>query len=133
MADHHEILTVKELCDLLRVHPATVYKMARKGKIPGFRVGTEWRFRKDAILRWMAEKSMQSRQVRKVIETGVSFRSAQKRVFRKEGLVARPMIVPIADSTLIASRVLCDLAMRLCIFGLQRTGAENPPPGLTIE
>ena len=42
MAGDQDILTVKELCDLLRVHPATVYKMARKGKIPGFRVGTEW-------------------------------------------------------------------------------------------
>jgi excisionase family DNA binding protein len=59
MADDRELLTVKEVGDLLQVHPGTLYKMAREGKIPGFRVGTEWRFRKDVIRRWMAEKSMQ--------------------------------------------------------------------------
>jgi excisionase family DNA binding protein len=72
MASDQEVLTVKEICDLLRVHPSTIYKLIRDDKIPSFQVGAEWRFRKDVILRWMAEKSMQSRQVRKVIEAGVN-------------------------------------------------------------
>jgi len=55
MATEHEILTVKEVSDLLRVHRTTVYKLLRDGKIPSFRVGTDWRFRKDRIERWMAE------------------------------------------------------------------------------
>jgi excisionase family DNA binding protein len=55
MADDQEVLTVKEVCDLLRVHPTTLYKLAKQGKIPSFRVGTDWRFRKDAVLRWMVE------------------------------------------------------------------------------
>ena len=54
----HEILTIKEICDLLQVHQSTIYKMVRQGKIPCFRVGSDWRFRKDLIERWMAEKSM---------------------------------------------------------------------------
>jgi excisionase family DNA binding protein len=54
MADD-DILTVKEIRDLLRVHPSTVYKLIRQGKIPSFRIGSEWRFRKDVILRLMAE------------------------------------------------------------------------------
>ena len=70
MADD-DILTVKEICDLLRLHPSTVYKLIRQDKIPRFRVGKEWRFRTDVIMRWMAEKSVQTRQVRKVIDTGV--------------------------------------------------------------
>jgi excisionase family DNA binding protein len=52
----HEILTVKELSSLLRVHPTTVYKLLREGRIPSFRVGTDWRFRKDRIERWIAEE-----------------------------------------------------------------------------
>ena len=72
MAEDQEVLTVKDVCDLLRVHPSTLYKMIKEGKVPTFRIGSKWRFRKDAILRWMAEKSMQSRQVRKVIEAGVN-------------------------------------------------------------
>ena len=68
----HEILTIKEICDLLQVHPSTIYKMVKQGKIPSFRVGADWRFRKDLIERWMAEKSTAARQVRKVIESGVN-------------------------------------------------------------
>ena len=72
MPSDDEILTVKELCDLLRLHPTTVYKLVRQGKIPRFRVGNEWRFRRDVIERWTVEQSMNAQQVRKAIETGVN-------------------------------------------------------------
>ena len=71
MARNQDILTVKELSDLLRLHPTTVYKLVRQGKIPSFRVGNEWRFRKDAIMRWLSEKSEGAGNVRKVVDTGV--------------------------------------------------------------
>jgi excisionase family DNA binding protein len=58
----HEVLTVKEICDLLQVHPSTVYKLVRQRKIPSFRIGSDWRFRRDVIMRWMAERSMDGRQ-----------------------------------------------------------------------
>jgi excisionase family DNA binding protein len=57
MESRNEILTIKEICDLLQVHPTTIYKLVRKGKIPSFRIGTDWRFRRDLIMRWMAEES----------------------------------------------------------------------------
>jgi excisionase family DNA binding protein len=66
------VLTTKEVCHLLRIHPSTLYKLTRQGKIPSFRVGTDWRFRTELIERWMAEKSMYARQVRKVIKSGVN-------------------------------------------------------------
>lgn len=31
----------------------TVYRMARKGVLPGFKIGGEWRFKKDLIDRWI--------------------------------------------------------------------------------
>ena len=71
MADD-DILTVKELCELLQVHQSTVYKLVRRGSIPGFRVGSDWRFRRDVIMRWMAQRSMEAQQVRKVIDTGIN-------------------------------------------------------------
>ena len=41
-------LTLSEVADLLRLPPVTVYRMARKGEIPGaFRLGHRWRFRVD--------------------------------------------------------------------------------------
>ena len=72
MACDREFLTVREVCELLRIHPTTVYKLVKQGKIPSFRIGSYWRFRTDVIERWMAEKSMYARQVRKVIESGVN-------------------------------------------------------------
>jgi excisionase family DNA binding protein len=80
MADDREVLTVKEVCDLLRVHPTTLYKMARQGKIPSFRIVSEWRFRKDAILRWMAEKSAHARQVRAAVNSRVNGEGQHRQV-----------------------------------------------------
>ena len=80
MTDDQEVLTVKEVCDLLRVHPSTLYKMVRQAKIPAFRIGTEWRFRKDAILRWMVEKSMHARQVRAAVDSSVNGEGQHRRM-----------------------------------------------------
>jgi len=49
------ILTVRELSKYLHVHPTTVYRLLRSKKIPGFRVGGEWRFGVDLIERWRSE------------------------------------------------------------------------------
>ena len=76
MARDQDILTVKELSDLLRLHPTTVYKLVRQGKIPSFRVGNEWRFRKDAIMRWLSEKSEGAG---KAIDTGIDERARHRR------------------------------------------------------
>ena len=72
MASDREFLTVREVCELLRIHPTTVYKLVKQGKIPSFRIGSYWRFRTDVIERCMAEKSTYARQVRKVIESGAN-------------------------------------------------------------
>lgn len=45
-------MTVKDVAAYLRVHPATVYRLLRQGKLPAFRVGADWRFRQDQIVAW---------------------------------------------------------------------------------
>ena len=45
MASERDSLTVREVCELLRIHPTMVYKLVRQGKIPSFRIGSCWRFR----------------------------------------------------------------------------------------
>jgi excisionase family DNA binding protein len=54
------VLTVKELSDYLRVHPSTVYKLLRNGELPGFRIGTDWRFNAEVIDRWCLERNMKA-------------------------------------------------------------------------
>ena len=51
-----EIMTAKEVADYLKLHPLTVHKYAREGKIPAFKIGTDWRFHKKYIERWIREK-----------------------------------------------------------------------------
>jgi excisionase family DNA binding protein len=63
---------VKDVCDLLQVHPSTLYKLVRQGSIPSFRVGIDWRFRRDVIERWTIEQSMNAQRVRKAIERQAS-------------------------------------------------------------
>jgi len=44
-----EILDADEVAKLLRVHPRTVMRLASQGQLPGFKVGGQWRFRREAI------------------------------------------------------------------------------------
>jgi excisionase family DNA binding protein len=42
---------------MLHVHPTTLYRLVKAGKIPSFRIGGEWRFRTDVLERWIAEQT----------------------------------------------------------------------------
>lgn len=46
MAKKEEVLTVEEVAEYLRIHPYTLRRLARAGKLPGFKVGGQWRFKK---------------------------------------------------------------------------------------
>jgi len=50
------ILTVREVSRYLQLHPTTIYRLVRSNQIPGFRVGSDWRFNTATIDRWMSEQ-----------------------------------------------------------------------------
>ena len=50
------ILTVDEISDYLKIPRSTIYKLVREGKIPAQKIGRHWRFRKEAIDRWLENK-----------------------------------------------------------------------------
>lgn len=50
-----EILTIEELAGYLKISKSTLYKLVREGKIPAQKVGRHWRFRKEAIDRWLEQ------------------------------------------------------------------------------
>jgi excisionase family DNA binding protein len=52
MATPTRLLTVKELSDYLRVHPSTIYRLLKRGDLPGIKLGSDWRFSVEAIDRW---------------------------------------------------------------------------------
>ena len=47
------VLTINELAAYLKIAKSTLYKLAQEGRIPGQKVGKHWRFRKEAIDRWL--------------------------------------------------------------------------------
>lgn len=52
MATPTRLVTVKELSSYLRVHPSTIYRLLKRGELPGFKLGSDWRFSLEAIDRW---------------------------------------------------------------------------------
>jgi excisionase family DNA binding protein len=44
-----EILTVEQVAEYLQLDPETVRRAARKGELPGARIGRRWRFRKEDL------------------------------------------------------------------------------------
>ena len=44
-----KILTAKEVAEYLQLTDITIYKYATEGKIPGYKIGSRWRFEKEKI------------------------------------------------------------------------------------
>ena len=59
MAKPKEVMTIKDVADFLDVHPMTIYKYVKEGKIPAFKVGTNWRIRRNSIRRWIDANEQQ--------------------------------------------------------------------------
>lgn len=51
-----KLMTIKEVAEYLQLEEHTVYKMARKGEIPAFKLGKNWRVRKDLLDKWIEEQ-----------------------------------------------------------------------------
>jgi excisionase family DNA binding protein len=56
-----DILTVTELADYLRCNKSTIYKLVKTGELPGFKIGSDWRFRADQVEQWL-RRSQSSQQ-----------------------------------------------------------------------
>ena len=52
-----QVLTVHDVATYLRLSEAKVYRLAREGSVPAFRLGKSWRFRKDLIDAWMLRET----------------------------------------------------------------------------
>jgi excisionase family DNA binding protein len=49
-------MTVHELAEYLRVHPSTIYRLLQRKKLPGFRIGSDYRFQRESVDRWLEEQ-----------------------------------------------------------------------------
>lgn len=51
-----EIMTLKEVAEYLKVAEKTAYRLSAEGKLPGFKVGGSWRFKRADIENWIASQ-----------------------------------------------------------------------------
>jgi len=49
-----EVMTAREVADLLRMPTSTVYELARKGVLPASRLGCTWRFLRPRLEQMLA-------------------------------------------------------------------------------
>ena len=54
-AKSRDVMTVDEVSSYLRIPKSTLYKLAQEGKLPCQKVGRHWRFRKEALDRWLEQ------------------------------------------------------------------------------
>ena len=59
MADSREVMNIRQASQYLGVSPDTLYKYVGEQKIPAFKLGNRWRFKKSRLDQWMEEKSTQ--------------------------------------------------------------------------
>ena len=57
MTSRDDILTISDVANLLKVTEKTLYGLAQKGDLPGFKVGGQWRFQRAAIDTWIQVKT----------------------------------------------------------------------------
>lgn len=51
------LMTVNEVSGYLSMHKVTIYRLIKAGVIPAFKIGGQWRFKRDAIGAWIAAKT----------------------------------------------------------------------------
>ena len=49
MKEKVEFYTAEEVAEVLRLHPYTVRRLCREKKVPAFKFGGQWRFKKEDI------------------------------------------------------------------------------------
>jgi excisionase family DNA binding protein len=51
-----QIMTIQEVAEYLKLTEKTAYRLASEGKLPGFKVGGSWRFKKIDLEEWIEKQ-----------------------------------------------------------------------------
>lgn len=58
MLMNERIMNVHEVGQYLRCHQSTIYRLIKKDKLPYFKIGSDYRFDREQINRWMRESQV---------------------------------------------------------------------------
>jgi excisionase family DNA binding protein len=58
MAESREVMNIREAAQYLGISTDTLYKYVSEEKIPAFKLGNRWKFKKTILDAWMERQSM---------------------------------------------------------------------------
>lgn len=62
-----DVLSADDACTYLQLSKPGLYKLVRKGKIPGFKLGAVWRFHKESLDKWIQERIQEDTASRSIV------------------------------------------------------------------
>lgn len=103
-----DLLTTKQLQDLLRVDRITIYRMLNDGRLSGFKLGGQWRFPRREIAVWLQEQ-----------QSGVGWASGP--CLPVDGPLPFSQVLPLG--CIRAIQVVCAEAMGIALVTTDMNGA----------
>jgi len=86
MPRNPDALSAREAADYLGAHVETVRRLARRGEIPAYKMGEDWRFRRKALLRWAETHHLRRREPHVlVVDDEKMIRDLLRRLLEREG------------------------------------------------
>ena len=93
----HEIMTIEEVASYLRVSERTIYDWAQKGEIPGGKLGTAWRFKREDIEKWVDGRLSRSESKKAGVAVTASHVLSPERVIILESATKEQVLTKLVD------------------------------------
>lgn len=103
----HEIMTIEEVAEYLRVSERTVYDWAQKGDLPGGKLGTTWRFKRSDVENWVNSRISQQTPSKKKGMTSSATLTAERILILEEcdkDTVLRNLVDLLAETPFVHNR-----------------------------
>lgn len=104
----HGIMTIEEVAEYLRVSERTVYDWAQKGELPGGKLGTTWRFKREDVEDWVNSRLSKKPETKAVSGATTSAILTAERVILVEeadkDTILRRLVDLLAESPFVRSR-----------------------------
>ena len=110
----HNLMTVKETAEYLRIPLPTVYYLVQRGQLPAIQIGGRWRVKKDALDRDVLRSEEQGQPTVLVVDDDEALQAMFKLFLKKAGFSR--MIVGTGKEALAA---LTKQKFDLCFLDLQ--------------